>query len=82
MNISTNQLLWHCRRGTRELDALLKPYAAAKLADMTCTEKTNFGQLLEQQDSDLLDWFFGNRKPDDPNLDQMIQEILQFIGRS
>ena len=80
--VTSNQLLWRCRRGARELDSLLEPYAAAKLGSMTHTEKITFDRLLEQQDPDLLDWFFSEKAPDDSELDQAIRDVLQFSEQS
>jgi len=76
--VTSNQLLWRCRRGARELDSLLEPYAAAKLGSM----KITFDRLLEQQDPDLLDWFFSEKAPDDSELDQAIRDVLQFSEQS
>ena len=80
--VTSNQLLWRCRRGARELDTLLQPYAAAKLASMTHSQKTTFDRLIQQQDSDLLDWFFSEKAPDDSELDQAIRDVLQFSEQS
>ncbi len=47
------RLLWQSRRGARELDSLLVPYAQTRIKVMDTCEKHVFKLLLEQQDPDL-----------------------------
>ena len=67
---------WH--RGTREMDLMLGPYADAKLPAMPAVELDRFEVLLEEMDTDLLDWLMGNL-PIPPDADhQLLADILAF----
>lgn len=51
------------RRGTREMDLLLGPYADANLATMDDAELRLFDQLLQENDPDLMAWATGVTPP-------------------
>lgn len=47
------------RRGTKEMDLVLGPYADAHLAGMTGADLAVYDLLLEENDQDLLPWILG-----------------------
>jgi len=47
------------RRGTKEMDLILGPYADAHLATMDEGRLTHYDVLLEENDQDLLPWVLG-----------------------
>ena len=47
------------RRGTKEMDMILGPYADANLATMTPEALSLYDALLEENDQDLLPWVLG-----------------------
>ena len=47
------------RRGTKEMDLILGPYADAHLAEMTDDELDAFDALLRENDQDLYQWVSG-----------------------
>lgn len=47
------------RRGTKEMDLVLGPYADARLATMDARTLDAFDALLEEHDQDLLKWVLG-----------------------
>ncbi len=47
------------RRGTKEMDLILGPYADAHLAAMDEQRLTVYDVLLEENDQDLLPWVLG-----------------------
>ena len=49
------------RRGMREMDLILGPYADAHLAAMDAGLLAQFDALLDQNDQDLLPWVLGQR---------------------
>ncbi len=49
------------RRGTKEMDLVLGPYADAKLAGMTGAELDAYDALLEEADQDLMAWILGQK---------------------
>lgn len=51
------------RRGTKEMDLILGPYADANLARMDAAQITAFDALLEEADTDLLPWILGQTDP-------------------
>ena len=51
------------RRGTKELDLVLGPYADARLAGMSAAELDAYDSLLAESDPDLLAWILGQKTP-------------------
>jgi antitoxin CptB len=51
------------RRGTKEMDLVLGPYADARLEAMTGAELDGFDSLLEENDQDLMAWMLGQKPP-------------------
>lgn len=47
------------RRGFREADLILGPFADARAASMSAAEFAQFERLLEQNDHDLYAWIVG-----------------------
>ena len=76
-----SRLLWRCRRGARELDTLLVPYGAARIRELDQNELANLSMLLEQSDPDLLRWFLGRSKPDEPKVAAAVHDVLMFKDR-
>lgn len=53
------------RRGTKEMDLILGPYADAHLAGMGAAELAAFDALLSENDQDLMAWVIGQVPPPD-----------------
>ena len=51
------------RRGTKEMDLILGPYADAKLAQMDEAALDLYDDLLEENDQDLYQWVSGQDTP-------------------
>jgi len=51
------------RRGTKEMDLVLGPYAQASLAGMDEARLALFDRLLWENDQDLLPWVLGQTAP-------------------
>jgi len=51
------------RRGIREMDLILGPYADAKLEQFDAAALDLFDTLLEENDQDLYPWFSGAAVP-------------------
>lgn len=49
------------RRGMREMDIVLGPYADARLAEMDGPALDAWEALLDENDQDLLAWLLGHR---------------------
>ena len=52
-----SQLYWQCRRGTKELDLLLKNYLENDYPNANELERQQFAELLKLDDVDLLPAF-------------------------
>jgi antitoxin CptB len=52
--VKTSQLYWQCRRGSLELDLLLKNYLENQYSQATELERQQFAALLKLEDDELL----------------------------
>ncbi len=57
------RLRWRCRRGTRELDALLGGWLETHGCTADAPTLAAFAALLDQPDPDLWDWLAGRAEP-------------------
>ena len=73
------------RRGTKEMDLVLGPWADAHLAGLGEAALVLYDGLLEENDQDLVLWVMGTAVPPD-RFAEMIAEIAQFartrLGRA
>ena len=51
------------RRGTKEMDLVLGPWADAHLDGLSSAELEDFEVLLEENDQDLMAFIFGQARP-------------------
>jgi antitoxin CptB len=65
------------RRGTKEMDLVLGPFADASLAGMTETELDHYDALLAENDQDLMAWILGQSAPP-PALADLLARITAF----
>lgn len=65
------------RRGTKEMDLVLGPYADAHLAGMDEAKLSLYDQLLAENDQDLLPWVLGQNPAPDRFAD-LLAEIATF----
>lgn len=66
------------RRGTREADLMLGPYADAMLPGMDAAALAEFSALLEENDVDLAAWLMGMRPAPD-RFAPLVAAITAFI---
>ena len=76
--MTLGKTLWRCRRGARELDALLHPYVKAYYEGFSVAQRATLNQLLACPDPDLLDWFLNRTQPDSLRLAVLVSDIRQF----
>ena len=74
------RLRWRCRRGTRELDALLGGWLDARGASMDAAQLAVFDALLDRQDPELWDWLMGHAEPPHAEWRAIVAEIRQGAG--
>jgi antitoxin CptB len=65
------------RRGTKEMDLVLGPYADAHLEGMTEAELDAFEAILSEQDQDLMAWVLGHKVPPEVHL-PLLARLLAF----
>ncbi|MBS0381100.1 MAG: succinate dehydrogenase assembly factor 2 [Proteobacteria bacterium] len=71
---------WRCRRGTRELDALLGGWLERHAADPDSASLQAFDALLDQQDPELWDWLMGHARPPREDWCVIVDEIRRHAG--
>lgn len=74
------RLRWRCRRGTRELDALLGGWLEQHAATADAAQLDVFDTLLDCQDPDLWDWLLGHAVPPRADWTVLVAEIRQHAG--
>tara|TARA_B100001971_G_scaffold26239_1_gene20663 strand:+ start:725 stop:982 length:258 start_codon:yes stop_codon:yes gene_type:complete len=72
------KMLWRCRRGIRELDSLLKPFAEDCYDELSPLDKTRLQALLGYQDTQILDWILGREIPDKEGLQSLVDSIIRY----
>ncbi|WP_435258308.1 succinate dehydrogenase assembly factor 2 [Thioclava sp. FR2] len=65
------------RRGTKEMDLVLGPWADAHLAGLSEARLDLYDQLLTENDQDLMAWILGNAAAP-PHLAAFLTEIADF----
>lgn len=71
---------WRCRRGTRELDALLAGWLEAHRASIDEPQLAAFDALLDQQDPLLWDWLMGRAEPSRADWRAIVADIRERAG--
>jgi antitoxin CptB len=69
------RLKWQCRRGTKELDLMLKRYLEAGYLHADEGEKALFAELLELEDDRLMGVLMGDLKPEAKELAGLVSKI-------
>lgn len=69
--------MWSWRRGTKEMDLVLGPFADAHLADLTEAELLAYDALLAENDQDLMAWILGQASAPDA-LAPLLSRIAAF----
>ena len=78
MNAGREKVLWRCRRGIRELDSVLMPFAEECYDELSTLEKEQLRALLRCQDTQLLDWILGREIPDEEDLQSLMTSIIRY----
>jgi antitoxin CptB len=72
---SLARLRWRCRRGMRELDALLLAFVDRSGASLTTTEMAVFERVLELPDPVLHSYLLRRSDSDDAAIAELIERI-------
>lgn len=65
------------RRGTKEMDLVLGPYADARLGAMTLAELDAYDALLAENDQDLMAWMLGQKAAPEAHA-ELIRTLAAF----
>ena len=72
------KILWQCRRGLWELDAILIPFVERNFSNLKEKEIENFKKLLAYEDIEIFD-ILVNKKPfEDAEIGDIVSKILEF----
>ena len=72
------KLRWRCRRGMRELDQLMLRYLDRRWPLADDAERGRFLRLLDCEDDKLWQWCMGRERPADPELQSIVQVIVEL----
>ena len=75
MDTEARKLRWRCRRGMRELDALLIRFVEDVYETLPTDDKRRFATLLELPDPELHAYLVGRHEPTDPDLEKLLDRI-------
>ena len=78
-NSDFNRLWWHSRRGMLELDVLLIPFLEEAYRDLNAEDQARYSKLLTCEDVDMFEWFMQRSRPDDADLQRIVDIILSRV---
>lgn len=73
-----NRLCWQSRRGMLELDLVLEPFVKHRYLELDARDQGRYKRLLESEDQDLFSWFMGRIRPQDEELADIVEQIIEF----
>lgn len=73
------RLWWHSRRGMLELDVLLLPFLENVYLTLSEEDRARYRKLLECEDTDMFEWFMQRSRPEDPDLQHIVDMILNRV---
>jgi len=69
------RLRWRCRRGMRELDAVLETFLRDSYAMLDAADKSRFAAILDLPDPELYGYLAGRSEPPDESIAALIERI-------
>jgi antitoxin CptB len=75
LDAQARRLLWHCRRGMKELDVLLERFARATLPHASAADCAALAQLLALPDPVLAGCLLGGEAPPEAGLAPLLERI-------
>lgn len=70
------KILWQCRRGLWELDAILIPFVEENYDDLDSNNQNLFKQLLSYEDVEVFDLLVNQKEPVDINIKPLVDIII------
>ena len=78
MNELEKKILWQCRRGLWELDAILIPFVEINFAHLSEDEVEDFKELLTYEDIEIFDILVNKKPYENLELEPIINKIINF----
>lgn len=78
-NTEFNRLYWHSRRGMLELDVLLIPFLEEAYRNLPAADRACYQKLITCEDNDMFEWFMQRSRPQDPDLQRIVDIILARV---
>ncbi len=78
MNELEKKILWQCRRGLWELDAILIPFVEKNFSNLEEIEIENFKKLLAYEDIEIFDILVNKKSFEDTEIEDIVSKILEF----
>ena len=75
-----NRAKWASRRGLLELDLLLSPFVNEAFNALDDGLRSDYRELLFQDDQDLMEWIMGRADVPEPRFARVVLEIRRFHG--
>ena len=70
------KILWQCRRGLWELDAILVPFVEANFDDLNVINQGLFRKLVSFEDVEMFDLLVNKKEPKDARMKPLVDIIL------
>ena len=70
------KILWQCRRGLWELDAILVPFVEENFDDLDVNNQKLFKELLSYEDVEVFDLLVNQKKPVDTSMKLLVDIII------
>ena len=70
------KILWQCRRGLWELDAILIPFVEKNFDDLDSDNQKLFKELLSYEDIDLFDLLVNQKEPAEVSIKKLVDIII------
>ena len=78
--VQRSRLLWQCRRGMLELDAMLQAFMDNAYDDLSAHQQKAFEILLQTPDQLLLEYLMGRTIPIDKEVAYVARRIRESAG--
>tara|TARA_Y100000768_G_scaffold356641_1_gene311151 strand:+ start:1611 stop:1874 length:264 start_codon:yes stop_codon:yes gene_type:complete len=78
LNELEKKILWQCRRGLWELDAILIPFVEKNFSNLEEIEIENFTKFLAYEDIEIFDILINKKPFEDTEISGIVSKILEF----
>jgi antitoxin CptB len=79
VTLNRAQLRWRCRRGMRELDAVLQGFLEREFDGLSERQKAVFASVLNLSDPEVYGYLAQRSRPADPELAEIFDSIRRSI---